>query len=345
MSMTNPPTPTEPGRDDVQATRQTALEYLQMVADSAREPYDAQWGWNEFRLWVPSPGDGVAYAELQQLFGACTPEAPETVEILCKVADDAGPEWFRVMVVGVRSDRERPALIAWWANPQEDEVEVCDIVAVRPSVDGLPLSCTGADSPHFEPSTLRGVPEPEDLLPEIEMSEEEAGLFISQYLHQESHRVGPLWTTIDAQAAATRDRLMEIVTRAGAAGSRTDVNITVAVRDTSVPCPQHVYDPLPAYAGVDEDRTAGLHLVEHAHRDGSVGVEGSTAHLRAVLTCVALYGGNVHLATVPLDGATVPLAEETLYRVHYDWRCERVEGEEQRTIRELSGAIEDQSAG
>ncbi|GAU71451.1 hypothetical protein SSP35_40_00170 [Streptomyces sp. NBRC 110611] len=54
-------------------------------------------------------------------------------------------------------------------------------------------------------------------------------------------------------------------------------------------------------------------------------MEGSTSHLQAVPTRVALYGGSVHLATVPLDGATVPLAEETLYQVHYDWRYERVE--------------------
>lgn len=47
-------------------------------------------------------------------------------------------------------------------------------------------------------------------------------------------------------------------------------------------------------------------------------------HLRAVLTCMALYGGSVHLAIVPLDGAPVPVATESLYRVHYDWRCELV---------------------
>jgi hypothetical protein len=243
------------------------------------------------------------------------------------------------------SDRERPSLRAWLANPEEREVDLGDLVAARPSIDGLPLSCVGTGWPDFEPSSWRGVPEPEDLLPQIEMSEEEAELFISQYLHQESHRVGPLWTTIDAQAAATRDDLMKIVTRAGAAGGRTDINITVAVRDTAVPCAQHVYDSLPSYAGVDEERIAGLYTVAHAHRDGSVGVEGSTSHLQAVLTCVALYGGSVHLATVPLDGAAVPLAEETLYQVHYDWRSERVEGAEQRKIRELNKLIGNRGDG
>jgi hypothetical protein len=43
--------------------------------------------------------------------------------------------------------------------------------------------------------------------------------------------------------------------------------------------------------------------------------------LCAVLTCPALYGGNLHLATVPLAGAAVPVATESLYRVHYDWRA------------------------
>ena len=78
------------------------------------------------------------------------------------------------------------------------------------------------------------------------MTAAEAELMISLYLHFESHRLGPLWPTIDAQAAAARDRLLSIVTAAGSAGSRTDINITVAARDTSVSqCRHHVFDPAP----------------------------------------------------------------------------------------------------
>ncbi|WP_030688488.1 hypothetical protein [Streptomyces sp. NRRL B-1347] len=86
----------------------------------------------------------------------------------------------------------------------------------------------------------------------------------------------------------------------------------------------------------------GLHEVAHAHQDGTVGLKEhghGHAHLRAVLTCVALYGGSVHLATVPLDSPAVPVGTESLCRVHYDWRCEVVEGAEQRQIRHLNDMI------
>jgi len=87
------------------------------------------------------------------------------------------------------------------------------------------------------------------------------------------------------------------------------------------------FDPPPAYTAAGETRTVGLHEVAHAHRDGTVGLEEhGREHLAAVLTCVALYGGSLHLATVPLDGAAVPVVTESLYQVHYDRRCELVEG-------------------
>lgn len=179
------------------------------------------------------------------------------------------------------------------------------------------------------------------------MTQAEAELMISLYLHFESHRLGPLWTTIAGQAAATRDRLLGIVTAAGRAGSRTDINITVAVRDTSVSqCQQHAFDPAPAYTDVDQTCTVGLHEVAHAHQDGTVGLEDhGREHLRAVLTCLALYGGSLHLATVPLDGAAVPLATESLYWVHYDWRCELVEDAEQRQIQNLNLLIAARARG
>jgi hypothetical protein len=40
---------------------------------------------------------------------------------------------------------------------------------------------------------------------------------------------------------------------------------------------------------------------------------------------MALYGGSLHLATGPFDGAATPAAAESLYWVRYDWRCELVE--------------------
>jgi hypothetical protein len=146
-----------------------------------------------------------------------------------------------------------------WANPATGLVELGDVVAVRPSIEGLPLSCTATGSPRFQPSPLRPAADPEDLLPEVMMTQAEAELMVSLYLHFESHRLGPLWTTIDAQAPAARDRLLDIVAAAGSAGSRTDINITVAVRDISVSqCRHHVFDPAPAYTGVDETCTVGL---------------------------------------------------------------------------------------
>ena len=327
----------EPGNDAV-ALRRTGRHYLQTVAQSCGEKYNAPWAWNSFGLWIPPEHPSVAFGEMQRIFGDCTPEDPATVEILWKSWHDTAPAWYRMYIMETCSSRTRPAMRGTWANPATSLVELNDVVAVRPSIEGLPLSCTETASPEFQPSPLRPAADPEDLLPEVMMTQAEADLMISLYLHFESHRLGPLWTTIDAQAAATRDRLLNIIGGAGATGSRTDINITVAVRDTSVSqCRQHVFDRPPAYTDVDETRTVGLHEVAHAHKDGTVGLEEyGREHLRAVLTCVALYGGSLHMATVPLDGAAVPVATESLYQVHYDWRCELVEDAEQRQIRNLN---------
>ncbi|MEV4505450.1 hypothetical protein [Streptomyces klenkii] len=327
--------------DDAVALRETSRHYLQTVAQSCGEEYDAPWAWNSFGLWIPPKDPSAAFEEMQWVFGDCTPDEPATVEILWKSWDDPAPAWYRMHIMETYSNRTRPAMRGTWANPATGLLELDDVVAVRPSIEGLPLSCTQTASPKFQPSPLRTAANPEELLPEVMMTQAEAELMISLYLHLESHRLGPLWTTIDAQAAATRDRLFDLISAAGSAGSRTDINITVAVRDTSVSqCPHHVFDPAPAFTDVDETRMVGLHEVAHAHKDGTVGLEEHGGeHLRAVLTCVALYGGSVHLATVPFDGAAVPVATESLYRVHYDWRCERVEDAEQRQIRNLNRMI------
>jgi hypothetical protein len=324
--------------DDAVALRRLGRGHLQMVAQSCGEEYNAAWSWTSFGLWIPPEDPSAAFQEMQWLFGDGSPDDPATVEILWKSWHDTAPAWYRMHIMETYSNRARPAMRGGWANPATGLVELDDVVAVRPSIEGLPLSCTETASPTFRPSFLRPAADPEDLLPEVMMTQAEAELMIDLYLHLESHRLGPLWTTIDGQAAATRDRLLQIVTAAGAAGSRTDINITVAVRDTSVSqCQHHAFGPAPAYTHVDETCTVGLHEVAHAHRDGTVGLEEhGREHLRAVLTCLALYGGSLHLATVPLDGAAVPVATESLYEVHYDWRCELVEDAEQRQIRQLN---------
>jgi hypothetical protein len=327
--------------DDAVALRKIGRDYLQMVAQSCGEEYNGGWAWSSFGLWVPAEDPVAAFDEMQRIFGDCSPDDPATVEILWKSRYDAEPAWYRMHVMETFPDRLRPAMRGFWANPASGLVELDDVAAVRPSVEGLPLSCTETGSPTFRPSFLRPAAEPEELLPEVTMTPAEAQLMIDHYLHYESHRLGTLWPTIHVQAASTGDRLLSIVTAAGAEGSRTDVNITVAVRDTSVSqCRQHVYDPAPAYTHGDETRTVGLHEVAHAHKDGTVGLEEyGREHLEVVLTCMALYGGSLHLATVALDGAAVPLATETLYRVNYDWRCELIEDPEQRQIRVTNDAI------
>lgn len=333
--------------DDAAGLRRTGRHYLQMVAQSCSEEYDGPWAWNSFGLWIPPEDPSAVFEQMQQIFGDCSPEDPATVEILWKSWHDTAPAWYRMQIRETDSDRTRPAMLGFWANPATGLVELGDVVAVRPSIEGLPLSCTEIASPEFRPSFLRPPADPVDLLPDVRMTAAEAELMISLYLHFESHRLGPLWTTIDAQAAAARDRLMDLIAAAGSAGSRTDINITVAVRDTMVnQCRNHVFDPAPAYTDVDETRTVGLHEVAHAHKDGTVGLEDhGREHLRAVVTCVALYGGSLHLATVPLDGAAVPVATESLYQVHYDWRCELVEDAEQRHIRYLNHLIGTRGSG
>ncbi|RZU75866.1 hypothetical protein EV384_4438 [Micromonospora kangleipakensis] len=218
-----------------------------------------------------------------------------------------------------------------FADPTTCMMRLTDVAAVRRCPDELPLSCCE----FLKPSSLRQPPAPEDLLPEVEITAGEADTLITHYLHQESHRVGPLWTTIDAQAAAARDRLVEVIRTAAAGALRTEVNVVAWVYDTEIPCATHTYEPLPAY--VDDDVPVGMRLVAHLHRDGTVGWEGSFEHMGAVLTVVALYGGIVHLATIA-DSET-PVAEEATYEVFYDWRVERVEGPEDRQIRDLNAML------
>jgi hypothetical protein len=142
---------------------------------------------------------------------------------------------------------------------------------------------------------------------------------------------------VDHHRRPGRSHLLRVVATYGAAGTRTDVNVAVAAYDTAFPCPTHPLDPLPAYVTNPDGPVVGLPAVAHAHHDGTAGLEeGGSQRLRAVLTCVALYGGSVHLAAVLPDGSMVPVAEEALYRVHHDWRAERVEDPEQRQIRQLN---------
>jgi hypothetical protein len=82
-----------------------------------------------------------------------------------------------------------------------------------------------------------------------------------------------------------------------------------------------------------------LHAVAHAHQDGTPAWRRRQRAVAGGPNLVAPYGGSVHLATVPLDGSTVPVAEETLYRVYCDWRAERVEDPEQRQIRQLNAIL------
>ncbi|MGW5385469.1 hypothetical protein [Nocardia sp. NPDC003963] len=323
--------------DDAVVLRDAARQYLHTVARSRGEEYGVEWAWNSFGLWTPPEEASTRFEEMQWIFGDCSPEDPVTVEILWKSRHDATPAWYRMYIVETLPDRPRPAMRGFWANPATDSVELDDVVAVRPSIKGLPLSCTGVDSPQFNPSTMRASIDPENLLPELTITPPEAAALVDLYLHLESHRVGPLWTTIDAQAVATRDRLLDIVSTTAAAGIRTEINIAVAVRDTSLTqCTHHLFDPPPAYTDINETRTIGLHEVAHTHTDGTVSLEKhGHQHLRAVLSCLALYGGTIHLATVPLEDAAVPVATEVLYRVHYDWRCELVENAEQRDLNSM----------
>jgi hypothetical protein len=338
--VSSPPHPlAEPG-SSAASLRQVAASYLQQVAAAAGEEYTASWAWADFGMWVPPEDLAAAAGEAAELFGGCTPEDPMVAEVLWQDRDGAAPAWYRVQIVEADPHPDGPWLRGVWANPTTEVMRLVDVAAVRQTVPLLPLSCLGTDRPEFKPSVLRAASEPADLLPQVEMTVAEADQLIASYLHRESHRVGPLWTTVDAQAAATRDRLFQAVATYGAAGTRTDVNVVVAVYTTAFPCPTHPLDPLPSYVTDPDGPVVGLHAVAHAHQDGSAGLEkGDSKRLRAVLTCVALYGGSLHLATVPIDGSMVAVAEETLYRVHYDWHAERVEDPEQRQIRQLNAML------
>lgn len=333
--------------DDAVVLRETTRQYLRTVAQSSGEKYDVEWAWNSYGLWTPPEEASTGSDEMQWIFADCTPEDPVTVEILWKSRHDSRPAWYRLYILETLPDPTRPAMRGFWANPATGLVELDDVVAVRPSIEGLPLSCTEVDSPQFRPSSMRARTDPEDLLPELTITQPEAQVMVDLYLHLESHRVGPLWTTIDAQAVATRARLLDIVGTTAAAGIRTDINIAVAVRDASVAqCAHHVFDPPPAYTDVNETRKVGLHEVAHANTDGTVSLENhGHEHLRAVLSCLALYGGTIHLATVPLEDPAVPVATELLYRVHYDWRCELVGNAEQRETRNPNRMVATRNRG
>ncbi len=82
-----------------------------------------------------------------------------------------------------------------------------------------------------------------------------------------------------------------------------------------------------------------MRLAAHLHRDATVGWEGDLDHLRAVLTVVALYGGSVHLAATGFGDGRPPVTQETVYKVFYDWRAERVEDPEDARIRDLNAML------
>jgi hypothetical protein len=158
-------------------------------------------------------------------------------EVLWQDRDVAAPAWYRVQIVEAGLHPGRPSLRAVWANPTTRMMQLADVAAVRQTPPLLPLSCLGSDRANFQPSGLRAASDPTDLLPQVEMTAAEADQLIASYLHRERHRVGPLWTTVDAQAAATRDRLLQIVATYGAAGTRTDINVAVAAYATRVSVP------------------------------------------------------------------------------------------------------------
>ncbi len=316
------------------AMRAVATAFVRQAADAAGVEWSARSLWAEFGIWVPAGEPEQAAAQLVDLFGGCSPDAPVVVEVLWKHWQADAPTWWRTKVMEVESDPARPWMRVWWADPATSMMELTDVAAVRQCPDVLPVSCCEFVKPSFlRPASLPGA-----LLPQVEISTDEASTLITHYLHHESHRVGPLWTTLDAQAAATRDRLLEVIQTAAASALRVEVNVVAWVYDTHVPCATHAYEPLPAYA-TDGDATCGMRLVAHLHRDATVGWEGDLEHLSAVLTVVALYGGSVHLATTGLGDSQRPVAEETTYKVFYDWRAERVEDPEDRHIRELNAML------
>ena len=75
-------------------------------------------------------------------------------------------------------NRTRPAMRGTWANPATGLVKLDDVVAARPSIEGLPLSCTEAASSKFQPSPRRPAADPEDLLPEVMMAQAETELMV-----------------------------------------------------------------------------------------------------------------------------------------------------------------------
>jgi len=314
--------------------RALARAFVGQAAHAAGVAYDAGAVWDAFGMWVPAEDPVQAAAEVVELFGRCSPDAPVVVEVLWKHSRADAPAWWRTQVMQVEPDPRRPWLRVGWADPATSMMALTDVAAFRRCPDILPISCCE----FRKPSLLRAAGPPGDLLPQVQITAAEADTLITGYLHRESHRVGPLWTTIDAQAAATRDQLMELIQAAAAGAARTEANVVAWLYDTHVPCATHGYDPLPAYTA-DGDVACGLRLAAHLHRDATVGWEGDLDHLRAVLTVVALYGGSVHLATAGLGDGWPPVTEETVYKVFYDWRAERVEDPEDARIRDLTAML------
>jgi hypothetical protein len=148
--VSNEPRLAEAG-DDAVTLRETTRQYLQMVAQSCGEEYDASWAWNSFGLWIPPQDPAAAFEEMQWIFGDCSPEEPETVEILWKSWYDTAPAWYRMDIMETYADRARPAMRGFWANPATGLVVLADVVAAliatRASGLGPVSACRPVPSP------------------------------------------------------------------------------------------------------------------------------------------------------------------------------------------------------
>lgn len=326
----------EPGMG-VQEMRAAAAAYLRAVAGAAFTP---MWGWSEAGMWIPDDDPAVAADEARALFDTACEDEPAYAEVLWRAPGEDAPAWWRTAITAT-GHGDSAWLRGQFTDPRTEDLDLADVVAVLPLPPTI-TSCLGAGRDGFVSSPLRRVPEPDALVPQVEITEHDAEVLATQWVHWSGHRVGPLYPVCERQAFACQVRLFDLTVAAVQRGPRTSIDAVAFTEDVTVPCPSHELAPVPGYVHGADAHAAGVRAVAHPHHDGRMGVEtNNIEQLFAVLGTVAQFGGTLHLTTTdPAAPEDAPPIADTLYVVHRDLRPELVEDDRAREITALNRLAE-----
>jgi hypothetical protein len=139
----------------------------------------------------------------------------------------------------------------------------------------------------------------------VEPTDDELNLLIGEYLHLQSHVLGPAWTVVDRAAYATSRVLLQGLESVYTSAALTQVNVRLNLVDTAHACASDRSRELPAYAYTG---STDLTFKIHKHREGTDTAYGCefSASTDRLMIALALYGGAMKaepLLEEPLDEA------------------------------------------